>query len=291
VRKIIVLVIVFCSVSIFADSPRSSNHSSTMPDANDSSNGALDQGGKAEEEDKGAMILGQIGTMVGTMYAMQNAPTCFGTPWATCPQFIIGVVAAGVGMAISSDAAASGAGAANTRAQVRTGGAGGMTPEQFEENSPAYQQYVAAINELEKAGFKVDKKTGNITTPKGTVGPNTTAADLAAMGISMTDEALKSGTKGILDKAKERVGKYMDEEWGNSGGSGVASGGGGYADTPGGPVKVAVEAKKARGPADLSGLSKMHGGTPIGVAGDDLFMMMKRRYEDKGSQGAFLILQ
>jgi hypothetical protein len=287
-KKFTLLILIIFSLEVLADSPRGQR--SDMPAASDSSGGVQGQSGQAEDGDKTQVMFGQLGVTIGSAYIIAGLSSC----WA-CNWYYIGIGAAGVvvGQALVNDGAASGAGARNAGARVTNGGQG-ITPEEFQENSPAYQQYVAAINDLAKAGYKLDKKTATLTTPTGgVIGPNTTGAEMAAMGIPVGgDDMLKKGLKDILAAAKDKASKYDSDSFSDGGGGpSMASAQGGYDDQAGAAAAQPAKVKLARGPTDVSGLSKMHGGVPIGVAGDDIFMMMKRRYEDKGSQGAFLLLQ
>lgn len=72
--------------------------------------------------------------------------------------------------------------------------------------------------------------------------------------------------------------------------NGYAEGGGGAAGSAPIAAPSLVFGKKAgldRNPANIAGMQKNFNGEPIGVAGDNIFEMMKRRYVAKDRQSAF----
>lgn len=158
------------------------------------------------------------------------------------------------------------------------------------------------LKALAKEGFSYDPATGNIKTPKGSINPASLGSDagMAAAGVSPE----------MLDKIKKELnnaniaGQKVIERLKAQGIGADGDGGGGEAIADLGPegnprdprfdpnkYLAAMMAKKnnanaaARG---VAGLSRQMGDGVIGVAGDNLFEMVKRRYESKRKEGIFI---
>ncbi|MFN8792369.1 MAG: hypothetical protein ACK5Y2_13025 [Bdellovibrionales bacterium] len=145
-------------------------------------------------------------------------------------------------------------------------------------------------NELDKKGIKVDSK-GRVTLPDGqqvdASNPSSLEAALGADGASKLMAEVRDIEKDALART--------DQVKTNTATAGFESGGGGELGTIAGYDEVeaarqaaALGRARARGPAQVSGLSKNFNGDPIGVAGDSIFVMMSRRYQLKNSQNTFL---
>jgi hypothetical protein len=144
----------------------------------------------------------------------------------------------------------------------------------------------------ESKGIKVDAKTGIVKLKEGKkIDPNDPASMSAALGGEGMSELMKSVSE--IEKnavAKVEQVKAGSEAYGfNSGGAGfgmaLAEGGYGMGEDVVGAG--ASSTNRIRKPAQVKGLTKNFNGDPIGVSGDDIFGMMKRRYILKSNQKTF----
>ena len=142
----------------------------------------------------------------------------------------------------------------------------------------------------ESKGIKVDPNSGLVTLKDGkTIDPNDPASVSAALGGEGTTDLMKkvSGIeKDALAKVDQIKKSDIADAFGISGGAGdgtiLAEGGYGMGDDSSLGVK-----NRTRKPAQVTGLTKNFNGDPIGVSGDDIFGMMKRRYILKSNQKTF----
>ena len=151
-------------------------------------------------------------------------------------------------------------------------------------------------SELVAAGV-YDPKTGNFTVDGTTYssGDLSSTGAMSSAGISQSaiDAALAANTaaeqKAIakLEKVKSTENGY-EESSGKGGTPPVA--GPSSSDTTGGAGTTGRSARKTAtdASASVAGLSKNLNGEPIGVAGDNIFSMIKRRYQLKESQDSFI---
>lgn len=148
-------------------------------------------------------------------------------------------------------------------------------------------------------GVKMDPKTGVITTPDGKSYDPNQLTDKAAMAKAGLSDSVIDGAfaaNSAFEKAAIKkmggadtvgIGAATAENGFSDGGGGAKygsassmdqrSGGGGYAD-------------KSRNPANtnkIAGLTKNFNGERIGVAAENIFNMMTRRYKTKEKQDAF----
>lgn len=149
------------------------------------------------------------------------------------------------------------------------------------------------IAKANAAGVKIDPKTGKVTLPNGKTvdgsALNSAGAVAAAFGIS------EAQAKKALDEANSRNGsalakygdlsKYKLSFAGGGGGSvdgGRSSSGGSGFDLNGllGGARKPAQAK-------VAGLQKVVGGATVGVATDNIFDMVKRRYNAKKNEAFF----
>lgn len=144
----------------------------------------------------------------------------------------------------------------------------------LEREGPAAKKF---LNDLEKKGYKINRQTGAVTDPSG----NSYSSASDAMN-GMTPQQRADAENILKEAAKEgesllkRLEEY-DEEYGGGGGSSVAAGGYNSGAANGGRFGV-PSANLAKQPS-VAGLSVNHGGDRIGVAGDNIFDMIHRRYE------------
>lgn len=152
-----------------------------------------------------------------------------------------------------------------------------------------------AKNALDRSGVKISPDGKTMTTPDGRKFDLSRGAgssdDLLAMGLTQAEANLAMADgRAIAKKANEKY-KQMAQLPGAGGGGGggraVAAEGGG--DPFAGFDPFARErAARNRKKAKVSGLTKKLGSDNIGVAGDDIFEMVTRRYKARDEQNAFL---
>ncbi len=152
----------------------------------------------------------------------------------------------------------------------------------------------AALNNAKKNGITIDPKTGKATLPNGkVVDPSAlgSAAGVAgAFGISEA-EAQKA-----LDQANKKnsaiLAKYGDLDkyklsFAGGGGGGAGDGGGRGPASEGFKFNFGGGGNRKPAQAKVAGLQKIVGGATVGVASDDIFQMVKRKYEEKNKTDFF----
>lgn len=149
-----------------------------------------------------------------------------------------------------------------------------------------------ALDDFDKNNpFTIDKN-GNITAGGKTYAPSDFADEAAMMaaGLSAADaKALAAKLKGnALDLAKGFKGSGGSAFGDNGGGSSLAGGKGSAANGNASLEKNIGGGEKPRELASFEGLAKEYNGTMIGVAGDNIFKMMNRRYKLKVAQDIFI---
>jgi hypothetical protein len=252
----------------------------------------------------GAQMLGMLAGLAGAAFsgykAAQAAATCpKGPECPMTPLWILGALAsAAVAMAMGKAKNKSD----NTVADVTGGNLGGTGTNTTTTDVTQTPEYKETERNLQAAaskipGMSVNMRTGTLKFPNG---KEIKASDLgnkqamAAAGMSGDEiagfeaafkQAMKEGEK----KAKS---KGIDANQGNEGE--IAGGAGGSSramtssnDNPGygGMAANAVN----RDPAQVAGLSKNFNGEPIGVASENLFTLINRRYDHKAQHDTFII--
>lgn len=141
---------------------------------------------------------------------------------------------------------------------------------------------------LADKGYKFDLETGTVTTPTGkTMSGNDYASPSAMAAAGLTPREIAEASK-IL---KATGARSADVGYAGGGGGG---GGGARANVATDPKPFDMNAymrslqAQKRGPASLDGMKKLVGGEPIGLAVDNIFDMVSRRYKSQARQGAFL---
>jgi hypothetical protein len=168
-------------------------------------------------------------------------------------------------------------------------------------NDPNFKQVGPTLAKLEKMGI-YDPKAGTVKLNDKTykVSDFASADAMAAAGFpkGMIDGAMQANA----DAEKKAIAKMnkigasttengyaeggsggADASGGDSSGSSGSGGGGSALASAGGAGKGSL----GRDPAAFNGMSKNFNGNPIGVAADDIFNMMTRRYKFKGNQDSF----
>lgn len=168
---------------------------------------------------------------------------------------------------------------------------------------PFVKNAMNKLNDLKTSGIFNDKNgTIKVGDKKFKMSDFSSPAAMAAAGIpkSSIDGAMaaaRDAEKLAFSKLEKlKVGAMTASsgyEEGGGGGGGAAgssddSGASGYAGVGAGLGGSAGLGAVDRGPSNVAGMQKMYNGEPIGVAADDIFGMMNRRYQLKHSQESFL---
>ena len=152
--------------------------------------------------------------------------------------------------------------------------------------STVTRQAQQGVKDMADKGYVANPKTGEVTGPGGKSADMTTAAGMAAMGMTPS-------------QIEEAMDVYKNTKV-----SGLARVDGGYGGGGGGGVRVAARGPAsndfdmnaymrglqggARKPASLNGLKKFVGNEAIGVSVDNIFDMVNRRYKSEAEHGKFL---
>lgn len=153
-----------------------------------------------------------------------------------------------------------------------------------------------AVAELKKYGVNYDASSGKFTFPNGkTVSAKdlTNQAAMAEAGVSAADFAKAMDT--VKDAEKKAAAEMkLKEALAKQAMSfdNPASGGGGATAAsfrnPADDGSSSGGARRDRPEVSVAGMSVNLGGDRIGVAGDDIFSMMARRYREKDNKDSFL---
>lgn len=192
-------------------------------------------------------------------------------------------------------------GGGSTAGNTFGGNGGGLT----EGDKARIGELLKQENELKKAGFKIDHENGTITTPDGktfNTASFSSPGAMAAAGFKQDQindamkgyaEAMKAGEKEYrrILAQEEAGGGALDSDGGMAGGAGSAAGeaAGGDKFDMGAYLRKMNGADGAAGEGrGVAGLQKKIGNESIGVAGDNIFQMVSRKYQHEQHQGNFL---
>jgi hypothetical protein len=148
-------------------------------------------------------------------------------------------------------------------------------------------------SDLKKSGTKISKDGGTFTLPDGkTVPAGASASQLASAGFSPSQiEAATAYAQTVSDKLSKLHATSMAGADGGGGGGGGA-GRAPAAEDGGGGLHMRMpwdkNGKNGRNKASVSGMSKKLGSDNIGVAGDNIFEMVTRRYKSRDAQNGFI---
>ena len=203
------------------------------------------------------------------------------------------------GVASYAQAAATGlvvVSAGATKDQVSSGGGGGMgdftvpQPDGGPDLSLNDLMYQAeeGLKNFEKLGYEYDKKKGTITGPGGKSAP----ASAMGSGQALADAGLINASDieaydASLEAKKKKRNKIIVKSMGSAKGGYKASSRRDTASVGGSAYSYGIDKSKISA-AQTSGLTKDFGGTPIGVASDDLFNMLSQRYESLAEDQQFI---
>lgn len=236
----------------------------------------------------------------GVFCGVMAVPACSTPPTPKCKWWISCVAAAAVG-AIALR------GSERTSKQSQedvTGGRQGNTPRvncqqctdeglDITSVDPDERRLAGQIRELERNGFRIDRRTGVVTDPQGRRFSSATFKSPERMraagisGLSMAD--IREMEKQVAQAAANAGGGIDKGEQG----LGLEAGVGGGAGASPGLVDLSMPSEM-RGPSGaeatptVAGSSVNFNGVPIGVRVDDIFGMMERRYDLEERREGFL---
>jgi hypothetical protein len=153
--------------------------------------------------------------------------------------------------------------------------------------------YKKLANNLKAAGVSISPDGKTVNLPGGKSIPTSMFGSEASMKAAGVSDADLSAAKALAAKTQAslsaKLGKAMEAaDVGGGGGGGYGAGSG--RDRGDGNINLkmpGMNAPKDRG-TNVSGMSKTFGSDRIGVAGDDIFQMINRRYKSRDEANAFL---
>lgn len=262
---------------------------------------------QASSETNRGKNLANAAIGISTAGVIASCTSFFGGVSGKCKWWVAGLAASVMVRANMRSASAISAG---TLAAVSTNpddkdlgkGKSSISTDQDYQSTPEWIAAQAQIKKLTDAGWKIDTKSGNITTPNGKTYSATSVSSPSAMrAAGATESEIKDFQEGM-----SKVSAVAAEKAKAADGSATASGedigiGGGMAhSTPTtamgvaeGDVRSGILSEKSklgvsRDPAQVEGMSKIYNGSPIGVAADSVFGMIDRRYQLHEKKGSFL---
>jgi hypothetical protein len=176
------------------------------------------------------------------------------------------------------------------------GGPGGLNLTTTPTYAAIKHDLSALQNALTSSGITVSPDGKSVTLADGKKIPTSALksdAGMAAAGASAGDIQALHATLAAATKEAEAKVKSMTAALQ------AAGGGGGSTGEPGGGASTASQANNnfgmygaktapERKAASVSGMSKKLGNDNIGVSGDNLFEMVRRRYQSRDAENAFL---
>lgn len=272
----------------------------------DSSGGSVNKGSAVKDSaDQTKKDNSSGAAMSYIMSAMETATgaTMISSGMDSCPACNYGMIAAGVmmvGMGIMSAAQ----GSAHDDSANQAGNTGFSTDgygksrqtNSVDPKDPSLKAAKDQLAKLEKMGI-YDSKAGTLKAGGKTykVSDFASESSMAAAGLpkGAIDGAMAMNAE-LEKKARDKFEKLK---------LGALTAGSGFDESGGkgaAPEELSTEnsspslhartgaAVSGRDPSSLAGMQKNYNGEPIGVAGDDIFNMMKRRYQVKENQESFL---
>jgi len=260
---------------------------------------------KSSGVNRGGQLLGLAAIGVTTYGVATSCPK----PYPRCAMWVAGLAASVMvtmkmskakdqSNATASAVAVDGSGTTPVGGDAVAGGPA-APPLPDWQSDPNWQAGQKQLTKLREAGWKIDTKTGNITSPDGKTFNSSmvnSADSLRANGASEADiksfqAAMDKAGKSASEKAALATDK-TDSMFGDSAGGG-GSKAAGVADGMNGlsPGEAGQKLGINRDPAQVAGMKKLYNGEPIGVSGDSAFGMVNRRYNLHESKGSFLPAQ
>ncbi len=282
--------------------------SSSNQGSGDKSFGGAGGGGGTHDgaqKSKTANVLGGVSnTLLGGILLVDGYQN-FATGSAPCPTptgcniplQVLGLMKVGMGLVALTQAgmqATSATGSSRTASDSQFSGFDGKDFKLDLPDGSSYSgtglnsQMTATLNDLAKQGFKYDKNAGTVTAPNGQKlklsdlgGSASSIASATGLPQSAIEKALadvNAANKKIA--AKFDANKVKLSFSGGGGGSGSGAGTASLASS-GAPNFGSLFSSPKPAQAKIAGLQKNIGGQPVGIAQDNIFNMVQRRYEEK----------
>lgn len=280
-------ILIFCSVVVFAPSGYSQSVS--------------DSAGTTSSANKSAATIAYIEAAGLFATSAFEASRCSGSDPSACA---IAAVTAAMGILSveqgnANNAAAGDAGTTDGESSIGTSdtssstttGTSTTTTSGDDATTQAYQAAKSAQQALNTAG--VATTSTSATAPDGTTANTSSVGSQAALaGSGLPQSVIDAAMQAVTNAEKAAEAKVKMSAGLEDGGGGGGSGGPQGPSDDDGKDKLKKIAKAPvvpkRDPAQMAGLQKNYNGEPIGVAQDDIFLMMSRRYKLKDSQDTFL---
>lgn len=278
-------------------------------------------GGNASESgrDTGSnQMMGMLANLASAAMHLAIAPTCCHSKCAaTCPNYAMAAMSAAMAGNMGGSSGRSNNSGANMAAWDWTmpntdNGGGTLTPGgtngnngtdgtngttmpglTTDQSQRVRDEFNRIKTTLDRAGVKFEN--GKIVTPDGKRfdASSTSAQGLAALGYGEEDiNKFMANSSAIGKKLNDKFGSKIGAGGETGGGGGSALGAGG--SSPDFAAMFAGSSNKSGNSGDknkaakVSGLSKRVGDDQIGVAGDNIWEMITRRYRDRDAQNNFI---
>lgn len=232
--------------------------------------------------------------MASQMMAMALMPQCMASPpnpmaCTMMAQALAQAASLGAGSKGASDAAAamsagSGSGIPTAGAAAEPTYGGGI------DGATGSLDQTAARSGLAKLGYSLSPDATQLTTPDG---KTVSTAGLGSMSGAMAAGFSAGDASAALAKVAETQGKIASKfkvgplEGGGEGGGGSGFGGSGRGADSNVVYNMGAFGRRRPAAANVSGMTKNFGGERIGVAGDDIFQMITRRYRSQDQANGF----
>ncbi|MES2769434.1 MAG: hypothetical protein V4596_09840 [Bdellovibrionota bacterium] len=139
------------------------------------------------------------------------------------------------------------------------------------------------LENLANQGYTYDANTNSVNTPNGSVSSSSLGSDAGLKSLGLSDAEIRDARALAADALKE-ASKYADMggDFGGGGGRKTKAGPGYGSDDKAFDMNKYLAGLMNKGDArGVAGLEKKYGSDQIGVAQDNIFNMIHRRYEAK----------
>jgi hypothetical protein len=246
---------------------------------------AADAADQASKSQSGAQMASQMmGAALMPTCAMQPMPP-------TCPMGILSMIQAGMlggsskGAANAAAAMSSGSGVGASANAIDTAPTAGGSLDGGSGSSVA-----SGKAELAKLGYSLSDDNTKMTLPNGKTIPTGSFATSSGMSAAGFSEGQIQDALGKMAEVQGKIAAKLKSGVLDGGGEGGGGGGAGsLTNSSGGSGSSYVfrmGGKKAGAP-NVSGMTKNFGDAKIGVAGDDIFEMITRRYKSQDQGNGF----
>jgi hypothetical protein len=252
-----------------------------------------------------------MGAKLMSMCSKKNYPACVmaGISFAQAGM-LMGNAAGSRDAAMAQSTAPGFSYSGETQAEASCIGAGctkSLDPNSLNTNSSSTErnkligavkaEYDALSDELSRAGVEVSKDGSTVKLPDGRTIKTANMATTGGMrGEGFSDSEISGASAALAEakeKARDKIRSMAAAVDGATGGGGTIVRGGDSGDGSDSSAHLRMMAslfdqKKRASAAKVSGMVKQLGNEPIGVSGDDIFEMIKRRYQARDAANSFL---